>query len=234
MPGLTVDDYFYELGSGDVLPELDARLDGAKPGDILTFDAEHPDGKVAMTVLVKEVNEKVLPEVTDEWASEASEFDTVDELRADIVKQLTLVKRMQATMALRNGAVEALVELVDDDPPEALVDAEVERRAHDLGHRLEAQGADLAKYLQATGQTQEQLVAELRAGAVPAVKADLALRAVADAEGLEVDRRGHRRRDRAAGRLLRGAARPPPRATRARRPDARGTLGLRRERPWSG
>lgn len=184
---LSVDDYSYELGSGDVLPELDARLDGAKPGDILTFGAEHPDGPVELTVLVKDVREKVLPEVTDEWASDASEFDTVEELRADIVKQLTLVKRMQATMGLRNGVVEALVDLVGEDPPEALVGAEVERRAHDLAHRLDAQGANLAKFLQAAGQTQDQLVAELRANAVPAVKADLALRAVADAEDVQVD-----------------------------------------------
>jgi trigger factor len=185
--GLSVDDYSYELGSGDVLPELDQRLPGAKPGDILKFSAEHPDGSVDLTVLVKEVREKVLPEVTDEWASDASEFDTVEELRADIVRQLSVVKRVQASLAVRNGVLDALVGLVEEDPPEALVNAEMERRAHDLGRRLEAQGASLAKYLEVTNQSQEQLVADLRASAVPAVTADLALRAVADAEGLDVD-----------------------------------------------
>jgi trigger factor len=185
--GLSVDDYSYELGSGDVLPELDQQLPGAKPGDILKFGAEHPDGAVDLTVLVKDVREKVLPEVTDEWASDASEFDTVEELRADIVRQLSVVKRVQASLAVRNGALEALVGLVEEDPPEALVSGEMERRARDLGHRLESQGASLAKYLEVTNQTQEQLVADLRASSVPAVKADLALRAVADAEGLDVD-----------------------------------------------
>ena len=123
--------------------------------------------------------------VTDEWAGEASEFDTVDELRADIRKRMELVKRVQASMALRNGTVEALVELVDADPPAPLVDAEVERRLHDLEHRLEAQRATLDQYLEATGQTPEQVVSGMREGAAEAVKADLALRAVAEAEHLE-------------------------------------------------
>src|SRR5262249_36952076 len=101
---------------------------------------------------------------------------------ADIEKRIRLVKRVQATMALRNSALEALVELVAIDPPAALVDSEVERRVHDLEHRLEGQRASLEQYLEATGQTPEQLLAGLREGAVSAVKADLALRAVAEAE----------------------------------------------------
>ena len=177
--GLTADDLLYELGSGTVLPELDDQLQGTRPGDILSFDAELPDGSGQFRVLVKDVKQKILPDVTDEWAGEASEFDTVEELRADIVK------RIQAQMALRNQAVEALVELVPEDPPEPLVDQETERRAHDLEHRLSAQGANIAQYLEASGQSEEQVVADLRTAAVQAVKADLALRAVADAEGLE-------------------------------------------------
>ena len=186
--GLTTNDFLYELGSGSVLPELDERLPGAKVGDILAFDAAFggPDDEtVHLEVLVKDIQEKVLPEVTDEWAGEASEFDTVEELRADIVKRMTMIKRMQASLALRNGAVEALVELVTVDAPEPLVNAEIERRAHDLGHRLEQQGATIAQYLEATGQSEEQVVGELRAGAEPAVKADLALRAIAEAQSLD-------------------------------------------------
>ena len=98
---------------------------------------------------------------------------------------MSLVKRLQANMALRNGAVDAVVQLVDIDPPAPLVDAEVERRAHDLEHRLESQRATIGDYLEATGQTAEQLLAGLREGAVSAVKADLALRAVAEAEHLD-------------------------------------------------
>lgn len=187
--GMTTDDFLYELGSATVLPELDTQLQGAKPGDILAFDAElsddsAPESAVSMRVLVKDVKAKVLPDVTDAWAQEASEFETVDELRADLVKRMTMVKRMQTTMALRNGAVDALVELVADDPPAALVDAEVERQAHDLGHRLEEQGATIAQFMEATGQSEPDVLAQLRAKAEPAVKADLALRAVAEAEQL--------------------------------------------------
>ena len=82
-----VDDYLYEVGSGTIVPELDAELHGAKAGAILAFDAPNPNDpeeNVAFRVLVKEVKVKKLPEATDEWAAESSEFDTVDELRADI------------------------------------------------------------------------------------------------------------------------------------------------------
>jgi trigger factor len=195
--GLTTDDFLYELGSGGTgLPEVDQQLAGAKVGDILAFDAAFGDGgsassdddaseSIHLEILVKEIKEKKLPEITDEWASEASEFDTVHELRADIVKRMTMVKRLQASMAMRNGVVDALVGLVEVDAPEPLINAEVERRANDLGQRLAQQGATIEQYLQATGQSAEQVVAELRTGAEPAVKADLALRAVAEAEGLE-------------------------------------------------
>ncbi len=185
IPAVTTDDFLYELGSGTVLPELDDNLRGARLGDILAFDADLPDGPVQLKVLVKDIKEKVLPEVADEWASEASEFDTIEELRADIRKRTELIKRIQAAMALRNGAVDALVQLVDVDPPAPLVDAEVERRMHDLGHRLEQQRATLAQYLEATGQTEGQVAAGLREGATQSVKADLALRAVAEAEHFE-------------------------------------------------
>lgn len=184
--GLAMDDFSYELGSGSVLPELDTNLDGAKIGDILSFDADIPGQDPAtLKVLVKDVKEKKLPELTDEWASEASEFETVDELRADVAKRMALVKRVQASMALRNATVDALIELVAEDPPASLVDAEVERQVHEMGHRLEQQGATINDYLEATGQSGPELVEALRQQALPSVKADLALRAVAEAEGIE-------------------------------------------------
>ena len=188
------DDELYEVGSGSMVPELDEQLRGAKVGDILKFNAKMPGGAgdeesghtdLSFQVLVKDVKEMILPDVTDEWAGEASEFETVEELKADIRNRLSMVRKVQAQLALRDEVVVALTQLVDDDPPEPLIGAEMERRLHDLSHRLEQQGADIGSYLQATGQTQEQLIAELRTGAVQAVKADLALRAVVDAEGIE-------------------------------------------------
>src|SRR5205807_5946439 len=163
------------------------QLRGKQAGDILKFAAPVPDqdDDVGFQVLVKEVKEKLLPEVTDEWASDASEFDTVDALRDDIRTRVGAVKKMQVQLSLRNQAVDALVELVAEEIPEPLVNEEMERRLHELSHRLGAQGADLGQYLQASGQSTEEFQADLHEAAVNAVKADLALRAVADAEGLE-------------------------------------------------
>ncbi|HWE57225.1 MAG TPA: trigger factor [Acidimicrobiales bacterium] len=186
---LELEDFSYEVGSDSLLPGLDSTLEGAKVGDILEFEAdlgtEDEPQPTQVKVMVKEIKEKKLPDLTDEWASEASEFDTVDELRADITKRMGLVRRVQATMALRNAAVEALVELVTDDPPAALIDAEVERGLHDLQHRLESQGASIEQYLQVTGQDPQVFLDSLREQATPSVKADLALRAVAKAEDFE-------------------------------------------------
>lgn len=183
----STDDYLYELGSRMFGNDLDDRLQGGRVGDILSFDSDTPDGgSVQFRVLVKDIKEKLLPEVTDEWTKEASEFETAEELRADIRKRVSAIKMVQAMLAVRNGAVQALTELVSDEMPDALVNAELESRIHDLGHRLEAQRATIPMYLEATGQTEEQLVGELRTAAVEAVKADLALRAVAEGEEVEV------------------------------------------------
>ncbi len=140
-----------------------------------------------MRVLVKEVKRKVLPAATDEWASEASEFDTLDALRQDVGVRLGRVRRMQSQLALRERALAALVELVADEPPGSLVEAELQERLHDLGHRLEARKMSLEQFLAASGRDEAALLEEIRAEAAQAVRADLALRALADAEEVEVD-----------------------------------------------
>jgi trigger factor len=183
-----VDDYLYEVGTGAVVPELDAELHGAKAGAIVAFDAanpQNPDEQIAFRVLVKEVKVKKLPTETDEWAAESSEFATIAELRADIDERIRRVKLVQAQMSLRQKAVEALSGLVsDDDVPEVLVDAEVNERLHDLQHRLEGQKLGLSEYFQATGTSPDELLASVRVDAHAAVKADLALRALVEAEEL--------------------------------------------------
>jgi trigger factor len=191
VPGLTASDYLYEVGAGSVVPELDTNLVGASAGETLTFEAPIPgvdeEGAVIQfNVTVKAVNEKVLPDADDEWAASASEFSTVAELRADIAKRMTLVKRVQANMAMRDETVKALVELVDEEVPEALVNTEINRRLQDLANRLAQQNATIEMYLQATNQTEQMLIEEARPGAIESVKADLALRAVAEAEAIEV------------------------------------------------
>lgn len=184
-----LDDFLYEVGSGRVAPELDAQLRGAKVGDVLAFDASPAgaDATVGFRILVKEVKEKRLPDLTDEWAAESSEFATVAELRDDLRRRIDRMKLLQAQMARRENALAALAGLVDDDEvPEVLVEEEVRERVHDLGHRLQEQRIDIEQFLAATGRTGEQLVAEVRVEAHRAVKVDLALRALATAEALEV------------------------------------------------
>ncbi|HUO47612.1 MAG TPA: trigger factor [Acidimicrobiales bacterium] len=190
---LDVEDYLHEVGAGSDVDGLDDQLRGSKAGDILQFDSTLPAGSggapVAATfrVLVKEVKEKDLPPATDAWASEASEFDTLEELRADLTSRIGQVKLVQAQLALRDRAVEALVTLVEDEPPEPLVDAEVRERLHDLGHRLEERRMSFEQFLAASGRSEAELLEEIRGEAAHAVRVDLALRALADAEELEVD-----------------------------------------------
>jgi trigger factor len=189
---LSATDFLYEVGSGIVVPKLDEELRGKRPGDILKFTDELPERfgerageEVAFQVLVKETKQRVLPDATDEWVSEATEFDTLDELRADLRRRMEVVGKVQARMAMRDKVLEAVADRVDIEVPDVLVRDEMERRLHDFMHRLEHQGATIPQYLEATGQAQETFVAGVRDGSTQAVKADLALRAVVAQEGIE-------------------------------------------------
>ena len=188
---LSVTDFLYEVGSGKLVPALDDQLRATKAGDILAFNDTLPERfgeragqDVAFQVLVKEVQRKVLPEVDDEWASEVSEFDTVAELRVDARRRLEVYAKVQTQMLVRDKVLQAAAALIEVDAPDPLVGQEMERRLHDLAHRLEHQGATIPQYLQATGQDQEEFVAALREGSTAAVKADMALRAVVAQEAI--------------------------------------------------
>jgi trigger factor len=133
-------------------------------------------------VLVKETKRKVLPDITNEWVQEASEFDTVEALKNDMRTRVENVRRIQAHMAVREKVLQAVGAKVAVDIPEPLIQEEMERRLHNLLHRLEEQGANVEQYLQATNTTQDQLLADVRLEATKAVKADLGLRAVVAAE----------------------------------------------------
>ncbi len=185
---LAAEDFLYEAGSGGVVPELDERLLGSSAGDTFDFESspEGIDGPVSFEVEVKEVKELVLPDLTDEWAAEASEFATVEELTEDIATRLRQMRIAQAQMALQQRTVESLAELVSDDIPEVLVSEELRERLHDLGHRLEQQGIALGQFLAATGRDEQEFLDELRAGALVSVKTDLALRALVEDQGIEL------------------------------------------------
>jgi trigger factor len=113
-----------------------------------------------------------------------SEFDTVDDLRADIRKRLELVNTVQAQVAARERVLDAAADLVTIDLSDALVQREMEQRLHDIAHRLEAQGATIQQYLQATGMDEQAFVQQVRETAERGVRADLALRSVAAQEGI--------------------------------------------------
>jgi trigger factor len=189
--GLTATDFLYRVGSGMVVDELDDQLRGTRPGAILEFTATLPErfGEFAgqegkFRVMVKEVKQKVLPDLDDEWVQEASEFQTVDELRADIRARVETMQRLQAQRALRDKVLEAAADLVPIEAPPTLIDGETRRRVEDLAHRLSHQGASLEQYLEMTGQEPQAFIEEIRVGAGRAVLADLALRAVVAEEGI--------------------------------------------------
>ena len=189
VPGLTVSDFLYEVGSNLVVPKLDEELEGKRPGDMLKFNdvlparwGERAGEEVAFQVLVKETKRKVLPDATDEWVQEASEFDTLEDLRGDIRKRMETMRLIEANLAVRDKVLQAVGAKVAVDIPEPLIQEEMERRLHSILHRLEEQGASVEQYLEATGLSQDQLLADVRLEATKAVKADLALRSVVAAE----------------------------------------------------
>lgn len=192
--GLSATDYLYNVGSGIVTDRLDEELRGKKIGDILLFDDELPERfgeqageAVSFRVLVKETKKKVLPELTDEWVGEVSEFDTVDALRHDIRTRLDLYGKVQAQVQVREKIFDEAAGLVSIEIPDSLVNQEMERRLHDMAHRLEEQmkGLTIPQYLAMTGQDQQEFVDTLRESAKMAVRADLALRAVIAQEQIE-------------------------------------------------
>jgi trigger factor len=189
LDGLSAEDYDYRVGLGAVVPELDENLRGAKAGDILEFDAAHPDESqddLRFRILVKEVQQRVLPDLDDTFADEASEFATMDEWRADLAQNLRLVKTARGQMALRQATVEALAELVDVEVPDALVSAEAQNQLQELAMQAGAQGLTLEQYLAFSGKAPQDLGDELRDAAQQSARIDLALRAIAEAESIEV------------------------------------------------
>jgi trigger factor len=187
--GLNTEDFSYELGKGWVTDDFDERLTGAEPGDELTFSAnpKATEEPADFTVKVKSVQALVVPEATDEWVAEnTGEFETVDEWTESIRERLAGAKLNQVRQAVMPALTEALTNLIDVEPPESMVNAEMQSRMQTVARQFESQGIDLAAWLQATGQDPKEFFEGSRPQAVQGVKADLALRAVAAAEGIEV------------------------------------------------
>ena len=189
--GLTTSDYDYLLGTGAVVPEIDDNLRGAVPGDILEFAASHPDPdeeqQISFRVLVKEVQETVLPALDDEFVSSNTEYETVEEFRATLEAGQSRAKTMYAASARMEATADAIAGLVTVEVPESMVASEIETRVASITRDLAQRGYELDDYLGSIGQSREEFEAGLRLSAGRSAKLDLALRAVAAAEGLEAD-----------------------------------------------
>ncbi|MFZ2056398.1 MAG: trigger factor [Acidimicrobiales bacterium] len=186
--GLSADDFVYEVGTGGIVDGADEALRAKKSGDIVEIDAPQLQGGAGkLRLLVKQVREKVLPEANDEWASDASEFDTLEELRGDLASRLTSLKKLEARLIVGERAIEALAELVSDEMPATLVAVAAQGTRDALARRLAERGMTIDQYLETMGQAPEELTAEFERQAVSQVRVDLALRALADAEGIVVD-----------------------------------------------
>jgi trigger factor len=187
-------DLVYEVGSGSFVPEMDAELEGKRAGDILKFNAVLPERfgpyggqEVTFTLIVKEVQAKRLPKLDDEFAKTASEFDTLEELKESIRRQLEAVKSAQADSEVRVRVIEDLVERTDLPLPEAMVTAETEHRLAHFARDLERVGITLEQYVAQANTSNEELVRAYRNVAERAVAAELILEAVAKAEGITIE-----------------------------------------------
>ncbi len=193
--GSEATDLTVELGAEALLPEFDEALAGAAAGDEVKVEVTFPDdyqseqlaGQAAeFTVKVKEVREKELPELDDEFAAEASEFDTLGELRDEIRSRIRAALERRADDEFRAAAVDAAAANAKIDLPKELVHA----RAHEMWDRLErslrARGLDPAAYVRMQGKDRESLVTEMEADAERALRREATLAAVADVEAIEV------------------------------------------------
>jgi trigger factor len=188
-------DYLLELGGGQLIPGFEEQLAGAEAGETRAVEVTFPDDYQAddlagedavFNVEVKEVREKVLPELDDEFASEASEFDTLDELREDIAKRLAEAVGQRAEQDFRLAAIDAAAAEAKVEMPAELASARAGERWERVERQLAGQGMSPDSYLQMQGKTREQVIEETVPDAEAELKREAVLAAIADAEEIEV------------------------------------------------
>jgi trigger factor len=181
----------YEIGSGQLVEGIDDALIDATAGETKHFTTklvagEHAGREADVVVTVQSVKERQLPDADDDFAQLASEFDTLDELKADLRERLGRVKHMQQGVQARDKVLDALLDATEVPLPDAVVQAEVDMRKHDAVHAFDHDEDRFAEYLEEQGQDKEQFDAELRESAERAVKTQLLLDAIAEAEEVSV------------------------------------------------
>ncbi|MGB6453491.1 MAG: trigger factor [Streptosporangiaceae bacterium] len=183
--------YSYEVGSESMLDGLDEALTGMTAGETKTFAAELAGGSQAgnmadIQVTVNSVKVKDLPELDDEFAQSASEFDTIGELRASTRRQLAAVRQAGQAGQARQRVLDALIDQLDIPLPERLVESEVDHRRHSLQDQLTRAGLTVQAYLESAGTTQAKLDEDFLADARRSVKAGFILDKVASQEDITV------------------------------------------------
>lgn len=187
--------YSLSIGSGTFIPGFEEQLVGVNVGDEVDVNVTFPEeyhapnlaGKLAVfKVNVNDIKVKELPELNDEFAKDVSEFETLEELKADVKKNLEENNSKKAEGELRNRVVDKVAETVEIDVPEAMVQTQIDNMLMELDYQLQMQGLNLQQLLQMSGKTIEELKTERRPEAEKLVKSSLILEAIAKAENIEV------------------------------------------------
>lgn len=189
------ENYSLTIGSGSFIPGFEDQLVGVKIGEDAEVNVTFPEeyqaaelaGKAAVfKCKVNEIKVKELPEADDDFAKDVSEFDTMDEYKEDIRKNLTEKKAAEAKTAKQNKVVAKIVENAEMDIPSAMVDEQVRQMADDFARRIQSQGLTIEQYFQFTGMTAEKLFEQMRPEAEKRIQNSLVLEAIAKAENIEI------------------------------------------------
>ncbi len=188
------ENYSLELGSGSFVPGFEDQVIGMKAGEEKDLDITFPENytpelagaAVVFKVKVHEVKEKQEPEVDDEFAKDVSEFDTLEEFKKDLGEKLKTRRQEQADRDFEAAVIDALLEKLECEVPQAMVDYRADKMLEDYANRIQSQGIGFEDYLRMMGLSIDDMRAQSKTAADRAVRSDLALEAVAAAEGMEI------------------------------------------------
>lgn len=193
--GGKAENYDLTIGSGSFIPGFEDQLVGAKLEEEVDVNVTFPEdyhakdlaGKAAVfKCTVHQIKVKEIPEADDEFAKDVSEFDTLDEYKADIRKKLMEKKEKEAKSAKEAAVVAKIVENATMEIPDAMIDTQVRNMADDFSRRIQSQGLTVEQYFQFTGTTAEKMLEQMRPEALKRIQNSLVLEAVAKAENIEV------------------------------------------------
>ena len=189
------EDYELVIGSHSFIDTFEDQLIGKNTGDEVEVNVTFPEdyqaadlaGKPALfKVVIKAIKTKEIPELDDEFASDVSDFDTLDEYKEDLKKTILEKKEKTAKTAKENALVDKVIENAQMDIPEPMIELEVRQMADEFAQRMQMQGLSMEQYMQYTGLTSEKLLEEMKPNAEKKIKTRLVLEAVVDAEKIEV------------------------------------------------